>query len=131
MGIAACKQTNDGNKASMKKIISQQVVDETAKELGAKFPGSDKELIRKGVSLTSEFWTAEDGSANDFREFCLNNYKPEERKQLLQRFSENLETVYGRYAQISKQMQFSMHVSETELLPVDEIFAAWRPLCTS
>jgi hypothetical protein len=110
----------------MEKYIPSTTVDETIKELESKFPQTDKELIRRGVTLTSEFWISADGSPDEFKEFCINNYTSD-KKSLSDRFAKNMETVFGRFAQVSKEMQFPIHVGNAPLLPIDEIFAAWSP----
>ncbi|MDR0560428.1 MAG: hypothetical protein LBG92_09665 [Prevotellaceae bacterium] len=110
----------------MEKIISTEIIDETVKELELKFPESDRELLKRGVQLTGEFWLAEDGSPDDFKNFCINNYL-QDKKLLMERFSKNLETVYGNFIRISTVMQFPVHVGNDPLLPVDEVFASWSP----
>jgi hypothetical protein len=110
----------------MTKYITVTTIEETIKELESKFPDTDKEFIRRGVELTSEFWISDDGSPEEFKEFCINNYC-QDIEPLLDRFAKNMETVFGRFSQVSKEMQFPIHVETGELLPVDEIFAAWSP----
>ena len=122
----SCKQNNLKEK-EMGTIISTQVVDATVGELEKKFPSTDKELMRRGVEITSKFWLEKDGSAEDFKQFCLDNYDPQNKKTLLERFSKNLENVYGRFIQVSTQVQFALHVGNEALLPVDEVFASWSP----
>jgi hypothetical protein len=121
----SCKQS-EIKVNNMEKYIPATTVDETIKELESKFPQTDKELIRRGVTLTSEFWISSDGSPDEFKEFCINNYTSD-KKPLLDRFAKNMETVFGRFSQVSKEMQFSMHVENGDLLPIDEIFASWSP----
>jgi hypothetical protein len=110
----------------MEKIISSTTVDETVKAIESKYPQADKELIRRGVKLTGDFWIASDGSPDEFKEFCVNNYS-QDKKPLLDRFAKNMETVFGRFSQVSKEMQFPIHVGNEPLLPIDEIFASWSP----
>jgi hypothetical protein len=126
MVFFSCTQNNSKEK-EMSTTISTQVVDETVRELEAKFPASDKELLRRGVQITGKFWLERDGSPNEFKQFCLDNYEPQNKKQLLERFSKNLENVYGRFIQVSTQVQFALHVGNEPLLPVDEVFASWSP----
>ncbi|MDR3245759.1 MAG: hypothetical protein LBT50_04935 [Prevotellaceae bacterium] len=124
----SCKQTEIkiNNTANMERYLPQQTIDETIKELETKFSQTDTVLIQRGVKLTSDFWIADDGSPDEFKAFCLNNYT-QDKKALLDRFSKNLETVSGHFSQISTQVQFPLHVGNEPLLPVDEIFASWSP----
>jgi hypothetical protein len=110
----------------MKEYISAATVDEAVKAIEAKYPQADGDLVRRGVELTGKFWTSNDGAPAEFKEFCVANYTVD-KKPLLDRFAKNMETVFGRFAQVSKEMQFPLHVENGDLLPIDEIFAAWSP----
>jgi hypothetical protein len=113
----------------MIKTIDKQTIDRTIDELKAKYPQGNHEAMSRGVQLTAEFWNETDGNAAEFKQFCLTYYEADAGKRdlLLQRFRNHLENVYGRMGQISKMLQFPIHVGRDPLLPVDEIFAAWSP----
>jgi hypothetical protein len=123
--LFSCQQSEIKTE-KMKKFIPPQTVDETVKAIESKYPQADRELIRRGVKLTGEFWISDDGTPEEFKEFCINNYT-QDKKTLSDRFAKNMETVFGRLSQVSKEMQFPIHVENGPLLPVDEIFAAWSP----
>lgn len=126
--ILSCKQTeikvNSIN--NMEKYITASAVEETVKELVSKYPLEDVETVRRGVTLVSEFWIGNDGSPEEFREFCVANYS-QDKKALAGRFAKNLEAVFGHFSQIGREMQFPIHVGNSPLLPIDEIFASWSP----
>jgi hypothetical protein len=128
MALFSCKQSETKVNIidNMGKYITASAIDETVKELESKYPQSDRELIGRGVKLVSEFWSSGDGSPDEFKEFCINSYS-QDKKALADRFSKNLETVFGRFSQVGKEMQFPIHVEDGDLLPVDEIFASWSP----
>ncbi|MDR1169843.1 MAG: hypothetical protein LBK97_03310 [Prevotellaceae bacterium] len=110
----------------MEKYIPAAVINETVKELEAKFPLADRELIRRGVTLTGDFWIAGDGSPEEFKTFCISNYS-QDKKTLSDRFAKNMETVFGHFSQVGREMQFPIHVENGDLIPIDEIFASWSP----
>jgi hypothetical protein len=126
----SCKHQHSGtqinNTENMKRYITATTVDETIKAIESQYPDENKDLIRRGVQLTAEFWIPDDGASDDFKSFCIANYVAD-KKPLLARFEKNIETVFGRFAQVSKEMQFPIHVANGDLLSVDEIFAAWSP----
>jgi hypothetical protein len=110
----------------MKEYISAATIDETVKAIESQYPQADKDLVERGVKLTGKFWIADDGSPEKFKEFCIANYTAD-KKTLSERFSKNIETVFGRFAQVGNAMQFPLHVENGALLPIDEIFASWSP----
>jgi hypothetical protein len=122
----ACSAINAKN---MTKTVENQTVEQTINELKTKYPQGNHEAITRGVKLTAGFWNETDGSDEDFKQFCLQYYEADNSKRdlLLNRYRSHLEDVYGRLGQISKAMQFPIHVGREPLLPVDEVFAAWSP----
>ena len=125
MLLNSCQDTKT-KKSGAEKIPAGTIV-ETIGELESKFPSSDKDLIRRGVELSAGFWIPSDGTPEEFKAFCLDNYNPQNGKLLLERFSKNLEAVYGYFTRIGVVMQFPLHVGNDPLLSVDETFAAWSP----
>ncbi|MDR2466857.1 MAG: hypothetical protein LBD35_05635 [Prevotellaceae bacterium] len=130
MVLNSCRNAETKEESGAKKIPASTIA-ETIKELESKFPSpdkdSDKDLIRRGVELTAGFWIPSDGSPEEFKTFCLDNYNPQNRKLLLERFSKNLEAVYGCFMRIGAVVQFPLHVGNDPLLPADKTFAAWSP----
>ncbi|MDR1338983.1 MAG: hypothetical protein LBK58_02875 [Prevotellaceae bacterium] len=128
MALSSCKQTETkvNSTDDMGTYIPEKAIDEAVLELRAKYPEADYRLIERGVELVRKFWTSGDGSPDEFHKFCIDNYS-NDKKTLADRFSRNLETVFGHFSRVGKEMQFPMHVEDGPLLPVDEIFASWSP----
>ena len=122
----ACSAINAKN---MIKTVENRTIEQTIDELKTKYPQGNHDAISRGVKLTAGFWNENDGNDEDFRQFCLQYYEADDikRELLLQRYRTHLENVYGRLGQISKALQFPIHVGREPLLPVDEVFAAWSP----
>jgi len=51
----------------------------------------------------------------------------EARREILHRFDTNLEIIYGYVTEISRGLNRSLDMAGLNILPVDEIFAAWSP----
>ncbi|MDR3329309.1 MAG: hypothetical protein LBS63_04285, partial [Prevotellaceae bacterium] len=125
--LLACGCGQQDRQGAMSAIIGAGAVAETLDSLSRKYPEADTLLMRRGVELTARFWLEQDGTADEFRAFCLASYLPHQRGELQQRFADNLAAVNGGFGRMSTQLQFAMHVERGDLLPVDATFAEWTP----
>ncbi len=85
--------------------------------------------IEKGVAQAAAFWNANDGSAEDFKAFCLERFISDEAELdlVFQRLSSALESLGGCYNKISVDLKMPLHVDQGPLHPVDEIMGAYSP----
>ncbi len=88
------------------------------------------QLIDRGLSQAAAFWTNQDGSSDDFVNFCANNFCKtlEEKDLLFTRICDNFETILGHNNRITIELLRPSHVRGYETLPVDEIFGAYSGL---
>lgn len=79
--ITNCNSTStEGEKMG----ISNKPFDETVDSLIEKFGEDKKEYIKNGVAQAGARWTEEDGTEEEFMQFCLNNFaSSEEERDLL------------------------------------------------
>ncbi|GHT15812.1 hypothetical protein AGMMS4956_16630 [Bacteroidia bacterium] len=84
-------------------------------------------MIEKGVTQTAQLWQAQDGSNEDFVQFCTQNYiaDPAYKKQVFLKISHYLETLYGHFNEISLQLQRTVQETGDTVLDIDEMFAAY------
>jgi hypothetical protein len=110
-----------------KSLISKQSTDTIVSELTAKFGASIKLQAEKGVSQAAGLWLASDGSEDDFKKLCLENFAgtPEARKLLFEKLQRNFEILYGYFNRITLDLQEPVQLTEGELIPVDDIFAGY------
>ena len=57
--------------------LSDSLVNVVRKELTAKQGAASVERINKGVSQLAAIWNRDDGTGEEFRQFCLDNFLPE------------------------------------------------------
>lgn len=109
--------------------VSKTKIDEAETILIGKYPQSDKELLGRGVKCAAAFWTRQDGTEDEFIDFCINNYKasPSERKKLFEKIQHNFEAIYGRYNQINVDLKMPLHVVGDPITSIDETFGAIDP----
>jgi hypothetical protein len=96
----------------------------------AKF-GEDKQDFVVGIDQTAAFWTAEDGTPEEFVKFCVDNYINDinDREALFNRIQHNMEVINGHFYMIYRELNWPLHIVGDEIQPVDYIF--WRILSGS
>ncbi len=110
-------------------FIMEKTVTSAVDSLVARYGSGQAERIQKGVSQVASFWKETDGSEADFIRFCTDNFVHDTagRQRLFERLSTNLETIYGYYTKISVDLQRPVQLDMGDIMPVDELFAAYSP----
>lgn len=124
--MVACngpREQQDG----IREFVSEQTISQTLQELAEKYGESVR--MEKGVHQAAALWTDQDGSQEDFREFCLQQFikGDDERSKLFESLSRNFEAVWGHSNQISVELNKPLHLDWGPLQPVDLIFAGYSP----
>lgn len=98
-------------------------------ELKARFGEAQAFRIETGVRQAADFWNAGDGTAEDFKAFCLEKFIADERELNLvyERLSAALESLFGSYNKISVDLKLPIHVPMGEITGVDEILGGYNP----
>jgi hypothetical protein len=119
----------DAKKEQTVRFITQSAVDSVIHDLVALYDDEDIVPITTGVTQVAGLWRESDGSVADFKAFCLAHYLNggESKAALFNRLSGNLETLFGHFNIISLKLKEPVHLSTTDMLDVDEIFAAYEP----
>ena len=112
-----------------KTYISSQLVEETIDELMNQHPDASKSLVEKGVKQVALLWTRNDGSPEDYKAFCEDNYvsNSEERKQLFERFDRHFEVIWGNLLKLQLELNEPNHMDVGDLTDIDMMFAAYNP----
>ena len=110
-------------------IISDVVINESIEALKAQYPHYSPERISSGVRHAGSLWWAKDGSENDFKTFCLENFAGDDdlRDQLFEKLDKHFETILGHFTWMSLKLQEPVHLKFGEIMPVDEMFAGYDP----
>lgn len=125
--ICGCNNPQNLNKMN---VIDSQIVDATIEQIAVAYPDYDKVLIKRGVTQVANFWMNSDGSQDEFKQFCIDNFKGDKnsKQQLFETIQTNLEVLYGNFNKISVDLKLPLHVADgKEITQIDEIFGAWDP----
>ena len=128
MLFAAC--CNVEQKSDSMSSLKQSDIDAAIKAIWAKDLQVNTDLVERGVNCAAKLWTAQDGTAEEFIAFCAENFKTREaeRNELFQTVQRNVETMYGRFNQISINLKMPLHVvGDKPYTAIDEMFGAIDP----
>ena len=112
-----------------KVVFTSQTIDNTIATLSSNNANADKILIEKGVRQVAKLWEKQDGSEEDFKSFCSENFiaDPNEKEQVFLKISEYLEAIHGNFNQMTLRLQRHVHEPTGPLHKIDEAFAAYSP----
>ncbi len=108
--------------------LPENIQDAVINEMIEKFGEEHKERIQTGVKQVAERWRSDDGTEEEFKNFCLENFyhKQDELDLVFDRFQTNLEALYGNLHRINRQFMWQLHVEAGPVLPIDYMFGAYN-----
>jgi hypothetical protein len=126
--LAACSGAT-GKQSPDKRNISDNMIQNVINDLIDQHGDQQVERMSKGVRQVAALWREEDGSAEEFRSFCLQQFvaRDDERDKIFQSLSGNFEVLWGHSNQISVELSKPLHLDVGELQPIDLTFAAYSP----
>jgi hypothetical protein len=109
--------------------IGQELITQTIDELTQKHGEAQLARMTKGVEQVAALWTEADGTPDDFKSFCIEQFidDVEARDALFESLSRNFEALWGHSNQISVELNKALHLDVGPLQPVDLIFAGYAP----
>ncbi len=110
-------------------IIPEQTMEATITEL-VRIHGEEVfALADRGVRNAAAFWMESDGTAEDFRSFCLKHFAgdPQERKELFNTLSVHYESLWGHFNQMTLELNKPLHLDVGPIRSVDVMFGSFSP----
>ena len=127
LSLFGCSTKEEGNVEMGS--IDKATIDKTIKSLINENGEKAKFRIEKGVNQAASFWTKEDGTSEEFVQFCSDNFIGDEAKldQVFERLNSNFEVLAGHLNKITLDLNIPLHLDIGETLPIDYIFGAYNP----
>lgn len=127
--FAACKSGDSTKKENAMGTITEATIQSVNKQLTEKFGEAEKFRIEKGTAQVALFWKEEDGTADDFSQFCLDNFVAGDALYVLfQKLERNYEILIGLYNKMNVALMFPIHVDDGDTItPVDMMFGSYSP----
>jgi hypothetical protein len=106
--------------------ISGEIISNTVSKLLVNNK-SEKTLIEKGVKHVASLWRTTDGNDVVFKQFCIDNYisNKEEKKQVFNKISKNLESLYGHFNEMNLEMNENVQLENGPMHKIDNMFGAY------
>ncbi len=86
--------------------------------------------VSRGISQAASLWMKEDGTAEEFKQFCLENFcrTSTDKETLFRRLCDHFEAIMGHNHAVEVQLTMPLHVVGYESLPIDAAFASYDGL---
>ena len=126
--LSACDEEKEIKNESMS-IISSATIDSTVEDILASPDAKYIDMVERGVNSAARYWTAADGTEEEFRAFCVENYVGDSamRHKLFMRLDHNIESFRGHNDMVYVDYMYPQHVVGDTLLNIDNMFAAYDP----
>jgi hypothetical protein len=111
------------------KNIDDNFIVQVEKALVDSFGNTYKPLIERGLKQTASLWRTTDGTPEEFKAFCLENFitDPAEKETVFLKISKNLESVWGHQNKMTLDLNENMHLNNGPYHKIDAMFAAYSP----
>ncbi len=110
-------------------VLSDKVQEDTFKALLEKYGPAHTERIQRGLFQVTSLWTKKDGKAEDFIEFCKENFiaDPAELKAAALKLAYYDEILSGMFNRMGLKLQWNLQVESGELAKIDYLFGSYDP----
>ncbi|MGE5681021.1 MAG: hypothetical protein ACM34K_09100 [Bacillota bacterium] len=99
------------------------------KQMKSQYSADQAERISKGLRQVSEYWLQEDGDAQVFESFVLDNFAGDtvSYNAMFNRFERLLEKLDGHMLEIGREFRWQSDLDLGKIYPFDETFAGYDP----
>jgi hypothetical protein len=112
-----------------KEFIGNNLIEDVEKELLQKYSTADTFRIKKGVRQVASFWTEEDGSIDEYKNFCMDNFidSKDELAKIFEKISRNMEILSGNMNRIIMDLKSPLDLDVGEINKIDMMFGSYNP----
>ncbi len=131
--MAGCNMPEQNKSAMDENVVLSRIDDKVKTEvintLKEKYGDEASFRIERGVAQAADFWNGKDGTAEEFKAFCEAQFiaSPEELDKVFNRLSDDFEALLGSYNKLTVKLKMPIHMSNYELLGVDEVLGGYDP----
>jgi len=136
--VAGCtkEQTTMNETKTKKNAVEQNAINSIIDELTNMHGEAQRFRIERGVNQAANLWfftstnaQKADGSAADFREFCIANFvaDADELHKMFLTTQNHFEVIVGHMNKIALELRRPVHVDGLEITAIDAVFAGYDP----
>ena len=121
-----CGTKDTGNTMSS---IDEQTINEVVANLERLHGDAAAARAQRSVPQVAAMWTSEDGTADEFKQFCEHFYLADSIAlgRMAATVQANLESLWGCFNKMSVDLKLPLHVSGPEPTALDELFGGYDP----
>jgi hypothetical protein len=122
---AAPAQSADEANRMIDRDVQENLINKMADEFGS----AHRQRIEEGVRRVGDLWRAEDGSVEEFEQFCSTYFisREEDLDRTYQRLERNYEALRGHLHQIRRTLSEPLDLDIGPPLAIDYLFAKYSP----
>jgi hypothetical protein len=123
--LSSCEKLGKEKMSTIPETYADNVIAKLKKSLKT----GNFEHLERGVKQVAKFWTQEDGTKEEFENFCINNFVASQDTLdiLFQKLSKYFESIYGNYNKLSLELSWTMQVQDGDIMPIDLMFSGYDP----
>lgn len=110
-------------------IISEAVIHQVINDLTDQYGQHFEFRIERGVNQAAQLWRTEDGSNEEFKTFCKENFiaSDAELKTVFDKLMVNFEILSGNMLRVKKDLMRPLHLDLGPIHEVDVMFGSYEP----
>ncbi len=127
--LAACTRTTEQPQDIPTMSITQATMTETENALVELHGEEHRARIKQGVLQAATMWREEDGSAEEFRQFCITQFITDQDQldETFMRFQHNFMLIEGYLTEMNRDLNIPLQLDTGPILPVDHLFGEYAP----
>ncbi len=128
IGLSSCADV-PGDKENSGTPVNDESISRTIDALVSEHGENQQFRIERGVKQVASLWRTEDGTIDDFDQFCKGNFisDPGELDVVFQKISRNMEILYGHYNKVMVDLQVPLQLDVGPIHDIDKVFGAYNP----
>lgn len=105
--------------------IMEPTLKAVEQKIKTKYPNARD--ISTHLTQVARFWTAADGTEDDFSNFCVENYlaTDTDRTQAMEKIAKNFEIIYGYFNRITIGLKEPLHLDMGPITSIDNLFGGY------
>lgn len=113
---------------SMKPFLPAGIRDEVISDLKSRYPEASHLRISRGVEQVAAMWFTNDGSPEDFKQFCFNNFVADEKEldAVFNSISRNFEIINGHFHKMDVELKEPVHMDMGPVNSIDMMFGSYN-----
>jgi hypothetical protein len=128
IGLSGCAEVPEDKEATGTPVNDESISSTIDALVSA--CGKDQQFrIERGVEQVASLWRTEDGTTDDFEQFCEEHFisDPDELDMVFQKISRNMEILNGHYNKVMLELQVPLQLDAGPIHDIDKVFGAYNP----